>query len=404
MPRPRLYTSRYLALPVWLSMLLVLAGLACQRDPSGAQPLNIGLIAPLTGYEASSGEAIQRGMLLALDEVNRQGGVLGRPLALVTHDVPNDPALGVAALQQLQQQHGIVAVFSGVFSPVILAQLDAIHRLELPLFIPRGSLTSITRNGHTPNYAFRVAMSDEYADEFLARYAVETLGARRPGILADTTAWGAANVAGLTDWTARVGVALAGIERFDQGDGNMNRHLAKLRAAGADALLLVANAPEGAAIVRGLGILGWKVPVVSHNGLGNKRFVELAGVSHAEGMWTLQTFSFTPPQAAQTQAVLQAYHARFGTHRIEEVTVPSAMASGYDALHLLARAIHQAGTAAGPQVREALEHLQPYAGLMKHYAPAFTPERHDALLATDYHMAIWHNGALIPAPQPRLLR
>jgi branched-chain amino acid transport system substrate-binding protein len=365
-------------------------------------PIKIGLIAPLSGPLASTGEAIQRGMLLAIDEVNREGGVLGRALALAVQDVPNDPAAGLAALRKLVQEQGIVAVFGGTYSPVMLAQLDAIHEMQIPLINAFGSVTAITRNGRTPNYAFRVAMSDEYIDEFLVRYSLEVVGARHLGIMADTTAWGDSNVSGLLDWLGRLGSAAAGVERFDQGDTNMSRQLERLRAAGADGLLLVANAPEGAAIVRGMVTLGWQVPVVSHSGTSVRRFVELAGVQNAEGVLTVQTYSFFGPLTPQGEAVLRAYHARFGTRRIEEVGVPIAVASGYDGLQLLARAIQQAGSPAGPQVRAALEHLKPYDGLVKRYAPAFTHEGHDALLAEDHLMAVWQGGRLLPAPRPRL--
>ena len=385
-----------------INCLCVLLLTACQGSIAPGPPITIGLIAPLSGPLASTGEAIQRGTLLAIDEVNRAGGVLGRALALATQDVQNEPAAGVAAIRKLVQEHGIIAVFGGTFIPVMLAQLDVIHELHMPLITTLGSVTGITRNGRTPNYAFRIAMSDEYTDEFLARYALGVIGSHRPGVMADTTAWGDSNVAGLLDWLGQLGAAMAGVERFDQGDTNMSRQLERLRAAGADGLLLVANAPEGAAIVRGMVTLGWQVPVVSHSGTSVRRFAELAGVHNAEGVLTVQTYSFFGPLTPNGEAVLRAYHAHFGTRRIEEVSVPIAVASGYDGVQLLARAIRQAGTTAGPQVHAALEHLPPFEGLVKRYAPAFTPERHDALLAEDYLMALWQGGHLVLAPQPRL--
>lgn len=382
----------------WCALLL----LACQGSIAPGPPIKIGLIAPLSGSSAASGEAIQRGMLLAIDEVNRAGGVLGRPLSLVVRDVQNDPPAGVVALRELVQQHAIVAIFGGIFSPVMLAQLDAIHELAIPLMNPWGSLTAITRNGRTPNYAFRVAASDAQADEFLARYAVEVVGARRPGIIADTTAWGRDNTAGLTEHLTRLGTPPTGAERFDQGDTNMSRQLDRLRAAGADTLLLVSPPPEGAAVIRGMVTLGWKVPVVSHWGISGGHFAELAGLDNAEGVLTLQTFSFAGPLSARGQAVLRAYHARFGTRRADEIVAPVGVAHGYDGVHLLALAIRQARTTAGPQVRAALEHLPPFDGLVKHYAPAFTPERHDPLSVEDYLMAVWQNGRLVLASQPLL--
>jgi branched-chain amino acid transport system substrate-binding protein len=393
----------------WHSKLIGIAGglfglllTACQVDTPTGTPITIGLIAPLSGGSAASGEAIQRGMLLAIAEVNRAGGALGRRLALVVRDVPNDPSAGVAALQDLIKRHGIVAVFGGSFSPVMLAQLDLIHASQIILINPWGSATAITRNGRTPNYAFRVSAIDEEAGEFLVRYSLEVVGARRPGIIADTTAWGDSNVASLTQWLERLGSTGAGVERYLQGDTNMNRRLSRLHEAGADALLMVSTPPDGAAIVRGLATLGWKTPVVSHWGISAGPFVELAGVDTVEGILMLQTFSFFGPLSAKGQAVLQAYHQRFKTRRVEEILAPVGVAHGYDGVHLLVRAIRSARTTAGPQVRDALERLDAYDGLIKNYEPAFTPERHDALLAADYLMTVWQSGRLVPAPRPRL--
>jgi branched-chain amino acid transport system substrate-binding protein len=177
---------------------LLLASCIGSREAETA--IKVGLIAPLSGYLAPQGEAIQRGMLLAIDEVNREGGMLGRPLALVVDDVENDPLAGVRALQELVQRDRIVAVFTGTFSTVILALLDLIHALQIPLISLLGSVTTITPNGHVPNCAFRTAMSDEYANEFMVRYIIEVVGARRPGIIADRAAWGNSNVDGLSHW------------------------------------------------------------------------------------------------------------------------------------------------------------------------------------------------------------
>lgn len=390
-------------LPLVFAAGLVCAFLVgCQSVRLGGEPIRVGLVAPFSGASAASGEAIQRGMLLAMDEVNQSGGVQGRPLQLVARDVQNDPPQGEAALRELVRDYRIVAIFGGIFSPVMLGQLDAVHDLQVPLINAWGSVAAITQNGRSPNYAFRVSVSDRYADEFLVRYALEVVGIRRPGVIADTTAWGESNVAGLTEWLDRLGTPPASVERFDQGDTSVGPGIHRLRSAGADALLMVANAPEGAAIRRAMAALGWQVPVISHWGISGGQFVGLAGSENAEGVLTLQTYSFSGPQSPKGQKVLQAYHARFGTRRVEEVLAPVGVAHGYDGVHLLARAIREAGTTAGPPVRDALEQLASYEGLVKKYAPAFTPERHDALLADDYLMAVWQGGGLVPAPQPRL--
>jgi branched-chain amino acid transport system substrate-binding protein len=266
-------------------------------------------------------------MTLAVNEINRTGGVLGRPLAIVTRDVQNDPPAGAAALQDLVDRHHIVAVFGGIYSPVMIAQLDLVHRLRIPLINPWGSMAAITKNGRIPNYAFRVSVSDDEADEFLARYLVAIVGARKPGIIADTTGWGEANAKGLIAWTTRLSVPAVAVERFDQGDTDMSLQLRRLRAAGSDALLMVANAPEGAAIVRGLATLGWRPPVASHWGISGGRFVELGGVDNTDGILTLQTVSFYGALSPRARQVVQLYHQTFHTRHTDEILAPVGVAT-----------------------------------------------------------------------------
>jgi len=244
---------RYIVTLIGATLLSILiTGCNDSMTPNSAEVINIGLIAPLSGGSAASGQAIQRGMLLAIDEVNQAGGVLGHPLALVVRDVANDPPAGVAALRQLIDQHHIVAVFGGIFSPVMLAQLDLIHEQQIPLINTWGSVTAITRNNRDPNYAFRVSVSDEYADEFLVRYARDVIRVHQPAIIADTSAWGDSNVQGLTRNLEALKMPITVIQRFAQGDTNLLGPVKAMMAAQADAVLMVANAPEGAAILRAM--------------------------------------------------------------------------------------------------------------------------------------------------------
>lgn len=387
-----------------LLLVLVLGFSSCAALPaSNQQPIKIGLIAPLSGGSAPSGEAIRRGMLIAVEEINQKGGVLGRPLEVIARDVANDKEAGIQALNDLIDNDKIVAVFGGIYSPVMLAQLDTIHERHIPLINPWGSVSAITDNGRSPNYAFRVSVSDKYADEFLVRYALNIIGSQKPAILADTSAWGDSNVSGLSEWLQKFNLTPASVQRFDQGDIDMSQQVAALQSAGADSVLLVANAPEGAAIVRAMAAQQWKVPVVSHWGISGGNFVEIAGVDNAEGIFTLQTYSFSGPASAKNDAVIKAYEALFKTTRVDEISAPVGVAHGYDGVHLLALAIQQAQSTEGAAVRDALEALkQPYDGLIKRFAPPFTVERHDALVAEDYRMAVWTGGKLVLAPQSRM--
>lgn len=400
MDSPAAKSVRFL---LFLTVIILFSTGCNSKTPSG-EPVNVGLIAPLTGPLASSGEAIKRGILLGIEEINAQGGVLGRPLALVVRDVQNNPEMGVDTLHELVEKEDIAAVFGGIFSPVMVAQLNSLQELQIPLINPWGSMTAITENGQSPNYAFRISVSDNHADEFLVRYTLNILNAKNPGIIADNSMWGEANVTGLKEWLRILGVEPAGIVRFDQGETDMTYDLQTLINKGADSLLMVANAPEGASIIRGRALLGWDVPVISHWGISGGHFAELAGHENVHDIYTLQTYSFFGALATHEKTFLNLYKNRFGIHDPGEILSPVGVVHGHDGLHLLAMAIEQAGSTAGSKIRNELENLGEYKGLIKDYNRPFSPIQHNALLADDYIMTVWKNGHLVPAAVSRLNR
>jgi branched-chain amino acid transport system substrate-binding protein len=367
-------------------------GLAQSREP-----VKIGLSAAMSGGSAASGEAIKRGIQIAMDEINATGGVLGgRKLELVIRDDEGNPAKGVTIARELVEREKVAAVFGGLHTTVALAQVAVWHELRTPYMGAWAAGTNITRNGHAPNYVFRVSANDDYVDKFLSRYATEVLKKSKPGLLLENTAWGQSNEAGLTKWLGEKGIKPVGVEKFNWGDPDMSPQLLRLRNAGADHIVLVANAPEGAQVVKSRAKIGWDTPMVSHWGISGGHFAELTG-ELSDGVAFLQTYSFFGKQSERGQAVLRALKAKYGVKGPEEVIAPVGTANAYDGMHLVALAIEQAGSTEGSKIRDALENLHvEHKGLIKTYKRPFTPEQHDALTDLDYIMVVWKGGKIVP--------
>lgn len=362
-----------------------------------AAPVKVGLAAATSGGSAASGEAIKRGLQVAIDEINAKGGVLGgRRLELVVRDDEGNPTKGVTIARELVEREKVAAVFGGLHSTVALAQVAVWHELRTPYVGVWAAGTNITRNGHTPNYCFRVSANDDYVDKFLARYATERLRKTKPGFLLENTAWGQSNETGLTKWFGERGLKAVGTEKFNWGDPDMSPQLLRLRNASADLVVLVANAPEGAQVVKSRAKIGWEVSILSHWGISGGRFPELTGPL-SDGVTFIQTYSFFGKQNERGQYVLKVLREKFNVKGPEEVTAPVGTANAYDAMHLVAVAIEQAKSTEGPKVRDALENLRgEYAGLIKTYRRPFTPEQHDALTDQDYIMVVWKGGKIVP--------
>ena len=382
------------------SLLLTLSLLVAAATGAVAQskePVKIGLSAAVSGGSAASGEAIKRGLEIAIGEINAKGGVLGgRPLQLVVRDDEGQPAKGVTIARELVEREKVAAVFGGLHTPVALAQVAVWHELKTPYMGAWAAGTNITRNGQSPNYVFRVSANDDDADKFLTRYATEVLRKGKPGLLLENTSWGQSNEAGLTKWLGEKGIRAVGIEKFNWGDPDMSPQLLRLKNAGADLIVLVANAPEGAQVLRSKSKLGWDAAMISHWGISGGRFAELTG-DLSEGVTFLQTYTFFGKQNERGQYVLKMLRDKYGVKEPGDVIAPVGTANAYDGMHLVAMAIDQAGSTDGPKVREALENLKgEYKGLIKTYKHPFTAEQHDALTDEDYVMVVWKGGKIVP--------
>ncbi len=330
---------------VTTSALLGLAVSAAQA----ADTVKIGLVTALSGQSAKSGEAISRGIGLAIDEINAKGGVLGRPLELVARDDEANPSKGVLATRELIQRVGVVAVVGGLDTPVSMAIVPIANQMKVPFIGPWAAGTGITRNGAADNYAFRVSAVDALVDEALVAYAVKTYGAKKPGMILVNNAWGESNQKGLKDALQAANLPAAGIEKYEANDVDMVPQLSRLKEAGADALFLVGNVGPSAQVVKSLDRMGWTVPVVSHWGPAGGRFDELAGPS-AGKVHFIQTFTFAGNASPKASAVLDALKAKYPAIKsMADVTPAVGIANAYDATHLLALAIQAAGSTEGPE-------------------------------------------------------
>ena len=220
-------------------------------------------------------------------------------------------------------------------------------------------------------------------------------GKKKPGVILENTPWGASNQAGLTKWFSKMSVQPVGIEKFNWNDPDMTPQLLRLKNGGADAIVMVANAPEGAQIVKGRAKIGWNVPTVSHWGISGGRFAELTG-ELSESVVFVQTYSFFGKQSDVGERVIAALRAKHGIKGPEDILAPVGTANAYDAMQLVALAIEKAGAAEAARIRDALENLGEYRGLIKTYKRPFTAEEHDALTEKDYILVTWKGGKIVP--------
>jgi branched-chain amino acid transport system substrate-binding protein len=374
-----------------------LAVMTALATPLAAQEtVKIGLIASLSGPSSKSGEAITRGMMLAIEEINEGGGLLGMPVELIRRDDEANPSKGLTAARELVQREGVAVLFGGLQTPVSLALVPYMNQSRKPFMGPWAAGTPITKNGAEENYIFRVSAVDEMVDIALVERAMNVHGAKNPGMMLINNPWGESNEKGLTAALDAAGLPTAGIERVEANDIDVVPQLTRLQEAGADAIFMVANVGPSAQVMKSLERMGWDVPVVSHWGPAGGRFSELAG-PRAKDVEMIQTFTFsgnTSPKAAETLDALKAMFPEITGPA--DVTPAVGIANAYDAMHLTALAIRNAGSLDGPAIRKGYYDIETHDGLIKTYETPFTPEDQDALGAEDYVFTRFIDGEIIP--------
>ncbi len=366
---------------------------------AGAQaaepPIKVGLVAALSGQSAKSGEALTRGLTMAINEVNASGGVLGRPLELVRRDDESNPSKGILAARELVQREKVAVLFGGLDTPVSLAIVPLVNQMKVPFMGIWAAGTKITENGAADNYVFRVSAVDELVDEALVKYGVDR-GMKKPGMILINNPWGESNEAGLKRALEKRGMANAGVERIQDSDLDVVPQLTRLKNAGADTLLLVGNVSPSAQVVKSLDRMGWDVPVVSHWGPAGGRFGELAG-PNASRVHFIQTYVFTEHNSAKGDALLAALKTAYPQIKtLADVTPAVGIANAYDGLHLAAQAIQKAGSTDGKAIRDGFYAISDYDGLIKQYKQPFTPAKHDALGPDDYLFTHFVNDQIVP--------
>src|SRR5690606_22824465 len=147
-------------------------------------------------------------------------------------------------------------------------------------------------------------------------------------------------------------------EKFENADVDMVPQLTRLKEKGADSIILVVNTPPGAQMMKSRERMGWKAPVISHWGISGGRFPELAGATHGDAHF-VQTYSFFGKLNPAGERVLAAMKKKYPQVKgPEDIFAPVGTANAYDAMHLVAQAMEQAGSTDGDKVRAALEDLK----------------------------------------------
>ena len=340
--------------PRHLAATVVLATLFAASCARQSTAIKVGEIASLTGKEAAFGQSSHKGTVLAIEELNRAGGILGQQLELVSEDNQTKAGESATIARKLISRDKVVALLGEVASSRSLEMAPIAQSSHIPMISPSSTNPAVTETG---DYIFRVCFIDPFQGVVMAKFARDTLKVRKVALL---TSVSSAYSVGLAKYFKERFVAdgaeLVMEQKFSEGDKDFKAQLTAIKAAGVDGIFVPGYYTEAALICKQARDLGLALPIFGGDGWEAPQLTEIGGRA-VEG--TYYSTHYSPEN--KTPAV-QEFVKKFQQRWNGET--PDAMAAlGYDSAMVLADAIKRAGSTDGAKLRDAIAATKDYPGV-----------------------------------------
>ncbi|HEX9241297.1 MAG TPA: ABC transporter substrate-binding protein [Anaeromyxobacter sp.] len=347
---------------------LLLALAACEeKKPAAPAPaasqaaspggtLWFGHVGSMTGQEATFGDSTDKGIRLAIEQLNAKGGVKGKQLDLKTYDDQGKPEEAAVSATRLITQDKVTVLLGEVASSRSLAMAPIADANKVPHITPSSTNPKVTKDGDkTRPYVFRVCFIDPFQGTVMAKFATQK-GVKKVAILRDI---GNAYSVGLADYFLakfkELGGTVVNDQSYKAGDQDFKAQLTAIKPKAPDAIYVPGYYTDVALIARQAKELGIKVPLMGGDGWDSAKLFEIGGQA-IEGSFFSNHYSPDDP-SPRIQDFISKYKARHGA-------VPDSMAAtGYDAAMVAADAIGRAKDLTGEAIAQAIAETKGFQGV-----------------------------------------
>lgn len=337
-------SCKRLAMPPIPALLRLSFGLLIAALVPLQASIRIGEYASLTGKEAAFGQSSHRGTVLAIEQANAAGGVLGQAIELITEDNQSKPGESVTAVKKLIARDKVVAVLGEVASSRSLEGASVCQALKIPMVSPFSTNPKVTQMG---TCIFRICFIDPFQGELLANFAIQRLEKRRVAVMTSSSA---AYSVGLSKYFGEAlqqkGGELVADLKYSEGDKDFKAQLTSIKAAAPELLVVTGYYTEAALICRQARQLGLNMPILAGDGCDAPELIQIGGEA-VEGFHISTHFS-VENKTPKAEAFIKSYQARYGME-------PDASAAlGYDSALVLLEALRRAGGTSSKALCKAL--------------------------------------------------
>ena len=359
-PRPlrldrQITLARALRFALPISLLALLAP-SCSPPNGGPDrsPIRIGYYGDLSGPTFNFGESAKNGVLMAADEINQAGGINGRKIDVVIEDDQGKPGLAAASIGKLVQGSKVIAVIAGGTSNNSRAAAPEAQVAKVPLIAPSSTDPQVTQVG---DYIFRTCFLDGFQGEVMAKFAANTLKAKKAAILLD---FNSSYSRGLSDFFelsfTRLGGLVVSKQSYTAGDRDYRGQLNTLRAAAPDVIFIPGYYEDVALMAKQARQLGITQPLLGADGWDAPELWDRGGDA-LNGSYISSHYS-AEDQSPLVQKFVKDYKQHYGNLQ------PDAHAAlGYDSMRVVAEAIQRAGATDGAKLRDELARTKSFPGV-----------------------------------------
>jgi branched-chain amino acid transport system substrate-binding protein len=322
--------------------------------PAQAKEIRIGLITPLSGDVKTFGESVRNSFLIAVEEANARGGVVGMKITYVVQDDKNDPTEAANVANLLVNQQRVKAIVGSVTSKTTIPVSDIIQSARIPTISPTATNPKVTvADGKRKDYMFRACFIDPFQGTVMAKFSRETLKGKSAAVLYDASNDYSKGIAEIfRDTFRKQGGKVAAFESYGKDDVDFSALLTKVKASGADVLFLPDYYNKVGLIAKQVREKGLIVRLVGPDGWDSPDLARIAG-SAIEGGYFSNHYS-PDDRRPEVVAWVKKYKERHGQ-------VPDALGTlAYDATNLLLEAIRKAGSDDPKKIRDALASIKDF--------------------------------------------
>ncbi|MEA2872574.1 MAG: branched-chain amino acid transport system substrate-binding protein [Hyphomicrobiales bacterium] len=338
-------------------------------------PIQIGYLPALTGPSSSTGVGINRGVQMAVEEINKAGGIDGRQIELISRDTQSDPTKAVNGAAELTRGHKVSVVFGPVNSGEAIPVVPLLAKANIPQLHP----CWVDQLADAKKYplCFRNGPTNQQIGGAANRYVVDVLKKKKVAIVSDTTGYGTASVNAYVPMLKQIGADVVYQAHVDAANPDLKPEILRMQAAGAEAIMpWSVNAGFLSRIINTRGQLAWDVPICGQTTLGSGQTKAL--LEKPEYWAKVYPNNFRPVCYGPDGKLPERTRAFVDKLRAAKIDMSDTLlwwiAVGYDTPYLIADAIKNSG----PEAEKIVAHwntLKDYPGIYGEYS--FTPDEHN---------------------------